>query len=312
MDLYMIITKKNSWEAGSSVPGLHVSQINIIYLYGDAPMTEYIKSSITKEAQSDSTAAEALVKAPLAKAEELSHGQWIHKARSKLKMRRMRTPLFTLLLVFFVLFIGSIFLFESMQVFAGPIYAAKIIVSSLFAVSLGFIMSVWWSSTARLEEKLKEAERIDREYRELLLSFSDSLFDIINALNTLAKNPPKPFIVATEFLLGEYIHTLQSQLQRYGDYVAGLGLDATDFLDEKIRIFEGIRERASLSIEGMPSELETLFVDTLKLSPNRLSSDAALHQQQLRNKLKELGKESKEREPVKKPAVEKQTAEAVD
>ena len=274
-------------------------------------MTEYIKSSISKEAQANSTAAEALVKAPMKKPIELSHGAWIRKARGELKMRRMRTPLFSLLLVFFVLFIGSIFLFESMQVFAGPIYAAKIIISSLFAVSLGFILSVWWSSAARLEEKLKEAERIDREYRELLLSFSDSLFDIINALNTLAKNPPKPFIVAAEFLLGEYIHTLQSQLQRYGDYVAGLGLDATDFLDEKIRIFEGIRERASLSIEGMPSELETLFVETLKLSPKKLSSESAMHQQQLRNKLKELGKDNKEKESGKRTTAEK-TAELVD
>ena len=271
-------------------------------------MAEYIKSSISKEAQANTTAAEALVPVPSTKAAELSHGAWIRKARGELKMRRVRTPLFTLLLVFFALFIGSIFLFESMQVFAGPIYAAKIIVSSLFAVSLGFIMSVWWSSTARLEEKLKEAERLDREYRELLLSFSDSLFDIINALNTLAKNPPKPFIVATEFLLGEYIHTLQSQLQRYGDYVAGLGLDATDFLDEKIRIFEGIRERASLSIEGMPSELETLFVETLKLSPNKLSSESALHQQQLRNKLKELGKDTKEKETGKRTISEKTPA----
>ena len=205
-------------------------------------------------------------------------------------------------LYFFTLFIGSIFLFESMQVFAGPIYAAKIVVASLFAVSLGFILSVWWSSAARFDEKLKEAERIDREYRELLLSFSDSLFDIINALNTLAKNPPKPFIVATEFLLGEYIHTLQSQLQRYGDYVAGLGFDATEFLDEKIRIFEGIRERASLSIEGMPSELENLFVETLKLSPEKLSTEDALRQRQLRNKLKEIGQDNSEQQTAKTKA----------
>ena len=254
-------------------------------------MSEYIKSSISKEAQANSTASDVLTKSRLQSQPQLSHGAWIRKARSKLKMRRIRTPLFALLLVFVTLFIGSIFLFESMQVFAGPIYAAKIVIASLFAVSLGFILSVWWSSAARFDEKLKEAERIDREYRELLLSFSDSLFDIINALNTLAKNPPKPFIVATEFLLGEYIHTLQSQLQRYGDYVAGLGFDATEFLDEKIRIFEGIRERASLSIEGMPSELENLFVETLRLSPEKLSTEDAVRQRQLRNKLKEIGQD---------------------
>lgn len=275
-------------------------------------MSEYIKSSISKEAQADSTASDALTSARLKTTGELTHGAWIQSARQRLKMRRIRTPLFALLLVFVSLFIGSIFLFENMDVISGPIYAAKIVISSLFAVSLGFIMSIWWSSAARFDEKIKEAERIDREYRELLLSFSDSLFDIINALNTLAKNPPRPFVVATEFLLGEYIHTLQSQLQRYGDYVAGLGLDATAFLDEKIRIFEGIRERASLSIEGMPSELENLFVETLKLSPEKLTSQTAVHQQQLRNKLRELGKETAEKAPVKKAATEKRVVEAVE
>ena len=275
-------------------------------------MAEYIKSSLSKEAQANTTATDALLKTRSASSSELSHGAWIQDARKKVKMGRIRTPLFALLLVFFALFMGSIFLFENMNVIGGPIYAAKIVISSLFAVSLGFIMSVWWSSAARFDEKIKEAERIDREYRDLLLSFSDSLFDIINALNTLAKNPPRPFIVATEFLLGEYIHTLQSQLQRYGDYVAGLGFDATGFLDEKIRIFEGIRERASLSIEGMPSDLETLFVNALELSPDKLTSESAFHQQQLRNKLKELGKDTAPKEPAKQKAAEKKVAEAVE
>ena len=45
------------------------------------------------------------------------------------------------------------------------------------------ILSLWWQSTARFDEKIREAQRLDAEYRELLLSFSDSLFDIINALN---------------------------------------------------------------------------------------------------------------------------------
>lgn len=274
-------------------------------------MAEYISNSLSKEVQANTTASDALLKARTASPDELTHGAWIQDARQKVKMGRIRTPLFSLLLIFFALFIGSIFLFENIGVISGPIYAAKIVISSLFAVSLGFIMSVWWSSAARFEEKLKEAERIDREYRELLLSFSDSLFDIINALNTLAKNPPRPFVVASEFLLGEYIHTLQSQLQRYGDYVAGLGFDATGFLDEKIRIFEGIRERASLSIEGMPSELETLFVNTLNLTPDKLKSESAYHQQQLRNKLKELGQDIQPK-ATRKKATEKQTAELVD
>jgi hypothetical protein len=262
-------------------------------------MSEYIKSSISSEARANNAASEMLTKPSTGPKSELSHGTWIRDARTKLKMRRIRTPLFVLLVVFVGLFMGSIFLFENMALVSGPLYAAKIVVSSLFAVSLGFIMSVWWSSAARFDEKIKEAERIDREYRELLLSFADSLFDIINALNTLAKDPPKPFVVATEFLLGEYIHILQSQLQRYGDYVAGLGFDATDFLDEKIRIFEGIRERASISIEGMPTELENLFIDTLKLNPEGISTEAALHQQQVRTKLQELGKTGPQHDTAK-------------
>jgi hypothetical protein len=135
---------------------------------------------------------------------------------------------------------------------------------------------------------MRDAERIDREYRELLIGFSDSLFDIINALNTLATNPPKAFVVATEFLLGEYIHLLQSQLQRYGDYIAGLGFDATAFLDEKIRIFEGIRERASLSVKGMPKEIESLFVTGLSLQTEKLLDPDAKRQQDLRRKLDQL------------------------
>jgi len=253
-------------------------------------MSEYVNSSISKGEQTNTTVSDVLT-ASGAKQTELIHGAWIKRARAKLKMRRIRTPLFALLLIFSILFAGSVFLFENMDIVTGPLYAAKITVSSMFAVSLGFIMSVWWSTAARFDEKIKEAERLDREYRELLMSFSDSLFDIINALNTLATNPPRPFIVATEFLLGEYIHTLQSQLQRYGDYVAGLGFDATDFLDEKIRIFDGIRERASISIQGMPRELESLFVETMNISRDKMTTPAASHQQELREKLKDLMKD---------------------
>ena len=150
------------------------------------------------------------------------------------------------------------------------------------------MLSIWWSKVSRFDDKLKEAELIDREYRELLMSYSDSLFDIINALSTLSTDPPRPFVVATEFLLGEYTHLLQSRLQRYGDHIAGLGLDATDFLDEKIRIFEGIRERASLSIEGMPKELETLFVNNLNLDINNYTDAVAKRQKSMKNMLEEM------------------------
>jgi hypothetical protein len=260
-------------------------------------MTEYIKESMSKGEHSGETATDVLLKreaqSGLRKHEELTHGEWINKARKKLKANMFSTPAFALLLVFFVLFGGTIYLFENMPVLAGPLYAIKVIVTTLFAVTLGFILSVWWSKGARFDEKIREAERIDVEYSELLMSFSDSMFDIINALNTLASKPPRPFIIATEFLLGEYVHLLHSRLQRYGDYVAGLGLDATAFLDEKIRIFEGIRERASLSIEGLPKELESVFIDSLNLDVKKNKTDLkAQHQQKLRAKLHELSEES--------------------
>lgn len=255
-------------------------------------MNDYIKTSISKEQQSESNTKEVLGmnadKQSRIPHQELVHGEWLTTARSKLKQNKFGNPQFALLVIFCLLFAGSAFLFESIDILYGPLYAMKIIITSLFAVTLGFLLSIWWSKIARFDDKLKEAELIDREYRELLISYSDSLFDIINALNTLSTDPPRPFIVATEFLLGEYIHLLQSRLHRYGDYIAGLGLDATDFLDEKIRIFEGIRERASLSIKGMPKELETLFVQNLNLDINKYTDTAAKRQKNLRDMLDEV------------------------
>ena len=253
-------------------------------------MNEYVRESISKSERSGAAAADVLMETRPNTHGELRHGNWIHAARKKLKSNMFANPAFALLVIFLILFSGSIYLFENMQVLAGPLYAMKIIVTSLFAVTLGFIASVWWSKSARFDERVREAQRIDTEYRELLLSFSDSLFDIINALNTLSSKPPQPFVVATDFLLGEYVHLLHSRLQRYGDYIAGLGFDATDFLDEKFRIFEGIRERASLSIEGMPRELENVFVDSLRLDIRELSDAQATRQKDLRSKLEELDK----------------------
>ncbi len=255
-------------------------------------MSDYIGQSISKGARTETTTKDVLKMQKPAKGmgthSELRHGDWIVTARSKMKRRMFATPIFALLLVFICIFAGSVFLFENMDVLAGPLYATKVIITSLFAVTLGFLLSIWWSTGGKDDEKLREVERIDVEYRELLMSFSDSLFDIINALNTLAAKPPRSFIIATEFLLGEYVHLLQSRLQRYGDYIAGLGFDATDFLDEKMRIFEGIRERASLSIKGMPKELEGLFIENLNLNLDTLADLSAQRQEQLRAKLREL------------------------
>jgi hypothetical protein len=258
-------------------------------------MSQYVEESMSKRRNTEAATEDVLkmhnevgAKAPMA---ELRHGDWIKQARGKMRRRLFTHPSFALLVIFAVLFAGSVFLFESMDILTETIYATKVVVTSLFAVTLGFLLSVWWSSTARSDDKLREATRVDIEYRELLMSFSDSLFDIINALNTLASKPPKPFIIATEFLLGEYVHLLQSRLQHYGDYIAGLGFDATDFLDEKMRIFEGIRERASLSIQGMPKELETAFITNLNLDIAQIADAAAQRQQRLRAKLKELADE---------------------
>lgn len=250
-------------------------------------MSKYINESLSKEILANEAASDALTEVP-EKRVELRHGAWLADASTSIKSRRFSSPLFALVIVFGALFIASLFLFEAIDIASPELQGTKLVVSSLFAVSLGFILSVWWNATARFDARIKEAERIDREYREHLMSFSDSLFDIINALNTLAAKPPKPFIVASEFLLGEYVHLLQSQLQRYGDYIAGLGFDATAFLDEKIRIFDGIRERASISIEGMPREVESLFVASLELDGDRYTDAKASRQNELRQKLKKL------------------------
>ena len=258
-------------------------------------MSDYIQESLTKGERSDAAATDVLIKHEAEPGgpgqQRLKHGEWLHKARKELKSNMFATPAFALLVIFTLLFAGTIYLFEQMPVLTGSLYAVKVVVTTLFAVSLGFILSVWWSKGSRFDERIREAERIDREYRELLMSFSDSLFDIINALNTLSAQPPRSFVIATDFLLGEYVHLLHSRLQRYGDQIAGLGFDATGFLDEKIRIFEGIRERASLSIEGMPKELEHVFVHGLNLDAASDEDWSALRQQRLRGKLKELGEE---------------------
>ena len=255
-------------------------------------MSEYVEQTMSKGQRSDSTVSGMLSGEKHAgPARALRHGEWLGRARSTVQARPFSSPSFGLLLVFLVLFVGSTFLFENMDILTGPLYAIKIAISSLVAVSLGVIMSVWWRTAARFDDRIHEAERIDAEYRELLLSFSDNLFDIINALNTLAEKPPRPFIIATEFMLGSYVHLLQSQLQRYGDYIAGLGFDASDFLDEKIAIFEGIRERAGLAIQGMPREVETLFIEGLSLSSERLHDLTARRQHQMQSKLKELSED---------------------
>ena len=127
-------------------------------------MNEYVQESLSKSERSDNAAADVLVgKDGRGPKTELRHGDWIQDASKKLKSNMFANPTFALLLVFLVLFSGSIFLFENMQVLTGPLYALKVIVTSLFAVTLGFIMSVWWSKSARFDERVSEAQRSDAE-----------------------------------------------------------------------------------------------------------------------------------------------------
>jgi hypothetical protein len=232
------------------------------------------------------------MKNPSRPEQDLVHGEWLEQARLAAGTRRFSSPQFGLLVAFLVLYVGSSFLFEHLPVGDRLLYAAKFVVGTLFAVSLGFILSVWWSTATRVDRRFREAERLDREYRDLLFNFSDNLFHIVNALNTLAVAPPRPFVVATEFLLGEYVGLLQTRLQRYGDQVAGLGFEANAFLDEKVRIFNGIRERASLSIKGMPKEIQTLFIDQLILGHGDKARARERRRYSLRQKLEEVADES--------------------
>jgi hypothetical protein len=83
-----------------------------------------------------------------------------------------------------------------------------------------------------------------------------------------------------------------SNTERYGDHIAGLGFDATEFLDEKIAIFEGIRERACLSIKGIPKELENPFISSFNLGADKLVDASAQRQQRIRTKLQELSEKT--------------------
>ena len=64
-------------------------------------------------------------------------------------------------------------------------------------------------------------------------------------------------------------------------------------------IFDGIRERASISIEGMPKEIESLFVASLEINGERYTDVKANRQSDLRQKLRELD------EPVDDPSLRK-------
>ena len=65
-------------------------------------------------------------------------------------------PSFGLVVVFAILFAGSVYLFENMDILTGQLYATRVIMTSLFAVTLGFLLSVWWTSTVKYDDKQED------------------------------------------------------------------------------------------------------------------------------------------------------------
>lgn len=84
-------------------------------------MSNFVKESLSKGERSDAVAADVLKSSESLRPVELRHGDWIEEARKKLKSNTFANPTFALLLVFLTLFCGSIYLFEHMQVLAGPL-----------------------------------------------------------------------------------------------------------------------------------------------------------------------------------------------
>ena len=83
-------------------------------------MTAYVEKSISKGERADSAAKEVLTMKNSKTGErrqiELRHGEWIDRARAKLKIRRFGTPQFALIVVFAVLFVGSVYLLEHLDI----------------------------------------------------------------------------------------------------------------------------------------------------------------------------------------------------
>ena len=80
----------------------------------ETDVTDYIKKSIDKGQQSESRAEVALHPGSHQKGVELKHGEWIKQAGDKLTSKRFTSPLFALVLVFALLFAGSVYLFENL------------------------------------------------------------------------------------------------------------------------------------------------------------------------------------------------------
>ena len=89
-------------------------------------MGDYVEGGLSKGQQAESAAQAVLTKRDDHSGRGLRHGEWISSARRKLRLNPFSNAKFALLIVFSILFVGSIFLFENMDIFSGPLYAIKI------------------------------------------------------------------------------------------------------------------------------------------------------------------------------------------
>lgn len=83
-------------------------------------MSEHIKESMSKGEHEDATAYSALTRKTHEYRTELRHGEWITTARKARKLNRFTNPVFVLLIVFAALFVGSAYLFESLEILTTP------------------------------------------------------------------------------------------------------------------------------------------------------------------------------------------------
>ena len=80
-------------------------------------MSGYVEQSISKGDKIESAATGVLAldeSGRRAHKMELTHGEWITRAKGKAKRRTFAHPSFGLLVVFAILFAGSVYLFENM------------------------------------------------------------------------------------------------------------------------------------------------------------------------------------------------------
>jgi hypothetical protein len=79
-------------------------------------MSDYIDEGLSKRGSKPNRPRSVLTRRADQGESELRHGDWIAKVRSKLYLNPFSNARFALLVVFVVLFVGSVFLFENMDI----------------------------------------------------------------------------------------------------------------------------------------------------------------------------------------------------